>query len=77
MGRQTGGSTLVKLAQAVCRAIGKFGVAGVVARTGSVPLGVALQAVATACSAWEQANPNRGKVMLPMPQGPPEDPPVG
>lgn len=69
MARRDGHSVILLLARQLCRKVGRYGTAGVVAYTGSAALGAAVEAVRVACMAWEALDNYPGEIDEVAPDG--------
>lgn len=69
MARRDGRKVILALARQVCRKVGRYGTAGVIAYTASPALGAALEAVRVACMAWESLDDKPGEIDANYPNG--------
>lgn len=65
-----GTSSQVKLMRQLCHFVGKYGVAGIVVRTGSPAIGAAMEALRVACMIWESLDNYPGEIDSLAPDGP-------
>lgn len=70
MARRDGKKVILAVARKTCRLVGRYGTAGVIAYTASPALGAALEAVRTACMAWEALDNYPGEIDEIAPDGP-------